>query len=668
MKLCMSCGSPVAAFAESCPQCGTPLKSRTDNLIGTVLADKYRIEAHLGEGGMCDVYRARHSLIGKQVAVKVLKPELAADPKIAQRFEQEALAASRVRHPHAIDVTDFGVDQRNRPFIVMELVEGKTIGELLRQIGPFTVERTAGILRQVAGALEAAHSAGVIHRDIKPDNIMIAEYEGGDWVEVADFGVAKIQEDVNRRAALTGANFIIGTPRYMSPEQCEEKPVDARSDIYSLGVVVYEMLTGDAPFEGNSTRLLIAHSTEPPMPLSLKRPDVPPAVEAVVMRALHKDPSRRPQSALEFSQEFSEAAGLSQPLDDETLASGALSRASVPVGAASALIAEAEDADNEATLVRKRRREVEERKHLPETLPDLADADPYNTNPEMPRSKANSARYPAARVTSAEADEATSSPVINRVADVNRAADINHKADMNRAGRPGRSGGRRKTAILYGSVLAIAFIVGLIAFLVTRDTAGQNSAEPPAPANSQQAASEPAPAPTSNAQVAEDGVDSTPEPLTNVTQPQEERPPPPSEPARLSAAQMTAIQRQVAATLDGWATTMEKRDLKSHLTYYAPKVDIYYLKRGVNRNYVREDRARALAIYDDLNFQFSNVNVKVVDNQGRRAVATFDKRWDFKGQRNSSGSVREIVWLEKSGGKWRITGERDWKVHYLNTE
>ena len=113
---------------------------------------------------------------------------------------------------------------------------------------------------------------------------------------------------------------------------------------------------------------------------------------------------------------------------------------------------------------------------------------------------------------------------------------------------------------------------------------------------------------------------------------------------------------------------MEKRDLNSHLSFYAPKVDIYYLKRGVNRDYVREDRARALAVYDDLNFQFSNVNVKVLDNRGRRAVATFDKRWDFKGQRNSSGSVREMVWLERSGGKWRITGERDWKVHYLNNE
>jgi serine/threonine-protein kinase len=227
---------------------------------------------------MCNVYRARHVLIGKQVAIKSLKPELAADPKIAERFKQEALAASRVRHPNAIDVTDYGVDKNNVPFIVMELVNGSTLGQAIRGEGPFTVERAANILRQVCGALEVAHQVGVIHRDIKPDNILISEHEGQDWVEVTDFGVAKIQEDVNRRAPLTGANFIIGTPRYMSPEQCEGRPVDARSDIYSLAVVVYEMLTGDVPFDGNSTRLLIAHSTEPPAPLRDKRPDISPEV------------------------------------------------------------------------------------------------------------------------------------------------------------------------------------------------------------------------------------------------------------------------------------------------------------------------------------------------------------------------------------------------------
>ncbi len=286
------------------------MRGAAGRLTGTMLADKYQIEHLLGSGGMCEVYRARHSGIGKEVAVKILKPELAADPKIAERFEQEARASSRVRHPNAINVTDYGIAKNKTPYLVMELIEGHTVRELLREFGPFPVPRVVHILGQVCGALEAAHSVGVIHRDIKPDNIIISEYDGRDWVEVVDFGVAKIQEDFNRRSALTGANFIIGTPRYMSPEQCEEQPVDARSDIYSLGIVVYEMLAGQAPFDGgSSTRLLMAHVAEPPPPLRQKRPDISPEIESIVMRALEKNPDRRPQSAMEFARDFERAAG-----------------------------------------------------------------------------------------------------------------------------------------------------------------------------------------------------------------------------------------------------------------------------------------------------------------------------------------------------------------------
>jgi len=253
------------------------LRAQTDGLTGRLLAGKYRIEERLGYGGMCDVYRATHEAMGKQVAVKTLKPALAADPTIAQRFEQEARAASLIHHPHAINVMDYGIAEDNVPFIVMEFVRGVTLGELLRQEGAQSVERAADILRQASGALDAAHAVGVVHRDIKPDNIIIAEYDGSDWVEVVDFGVAKVLEDVNRRGSLTGANIIVGTPRYMSPEQCEEKPVDARSDIYSLGIVLYEILSGEAPFKGDSsTRLLVAHASEPPEPLRNKRPDLSP--------------------------------------------------------------------------------------------------------------------------------------------------------------------------------------------------------------------------------------------------------------------------------------------------------------------------------------------------------------------------------------------------------
>jgi serine/threonine-protein kinase len=292
--------------------------------------------------------------MGKQFALKILKPELASDKRIAERFEQEARAASLIHHPHAISVVDYGHCETGIHFIVMELVDGNTLGDLLRRNGPLPVGRAAVILRQTASALDAAHAVGVVHRDIKPDNIILAEYDGSIWVKVVDFGVAKIQEDVNRRARLTGANIIVGTPRYMSPEQCEERPVDARSDIYSLGVVLYEMLSGEAPFEGNSSmRLLMAHTSEPPPPLREKRPDLSRDIETVVMSALEKEPARRPQSSGEFAARFERAAGTEQAGSATTDRSSAFSRILVPLGEPESAGPPDED---ERTLVRPRQK------------------------------------------------------------------------------------------------------------------------------------------------------------------------------------------------------------------------------------------------------------------------------------------------------------------------
>src|SRR5256714_8832730 len=334
MRLCYDCGSPIPASSDQCPRCGTRTGEPPDPLVGTVFTDKYEIEAKLGSGGMCDVYRARHVRIGKAVAIKFLRPEFAADPKVAERFEREARAASLVRHPNAISIMDYGVAAGNTPFLVMELVEGATVRELLKQHGAMTVERVAGIIAQACGALEAAHSVGVIHRDIKPENIIVSEYDGRDWVEVVDFGIAKMQEDVSRRAALTAANLIIGTPRYMSPEQAKEQTVDARSDIYSFGVVVYEMLAGTPPFSGGSaTRLLIAHTVEPPPPLNTQRPDIPPAVAAVGMRALEKDPARRQQSAAQVAPEFAGAVAAANPPGIQATQASTTGRPNAPLTA-----------------------------------------------------------------------------------------------------------------------------------------------------------------------------------------------------------------------------------------------------------------------------------------------------------------------------------------------
>jgi serine/threonine protein kinase len=279
-----------------------------DSLIGQTLGEKYRIEEEIGAGGMCLVYRATQTLIGKTVALKVLRPQLAVDQDIVRRFEQEATALGRLHHPHAINVFDFGFTPQGSPYLVMDFIGGQTLTEILRQEGPLPVARANKLLGQVCGALQAAHAEGIIHRDIKPDNILVSEADGEDWVTVVDFGVAKIQEDINQKSALTGAGIIIGTPRYMSPEQSEGRTIDLRSDIYSLGVVLYEMLAGEAPFnDDSSTRLLIKHLTELPPPLRERWPEIPAEIEAVVMRALAKDPDERPASALELSEAFEQA-------------------------------------------------------------------------------------------------------------------------------------------------------------------------------------------------------------------------------------------------------------------------------------------------------------------------------------------------------------------------
>ena len=317
-------GTPIPTDSKpEIPLAGSLLSHKSDSprtngtsLVGQTLSDKYLIEEELGRGGMCTVYKATHVFMGKSVAIKVLRPQLAEDSKIVERFEQEAQAASRILNPHAINVMDFGVTQHGSPFMVMDYIQGETLCDVLKKYGALTVTRAAGILQQVATALDAAHAQGVIHRDIKPENIILSEYDGRDWATVLDFGIAKLREDVNQKPNLTAENLIIGTPKYMSPEQAENKTVDFRTDIYSLGVVLYEMLPGEAPFGGDSsTRFLIKHICETPPYLREKRPDISPEVEVVVMRALLKDPEQRQQSALELSRDFATSAGVPETVN-----------------------------------------------------------------------------------------------------------------------------------------------------------------------------------------------------------------------------------------------------------------------------------------------------------------------------------------------------------------
>ncbi|HYN85218.1 MAG TPA: protein kinase [Pyrinomonadaceae bacterium] len=326
MKKCPKCGREYEDANTLCPSDGTVLKKEGDDLIGRTLIGKYRIEEKLSEGGMGAVYRGTHVLMEKTVAVKVLHPALAADDKIVARFTREAKAASRITHPHALVVTDFGEDEEGVVFLVMEYLRGRTLKQIVRHDGPMTLVRAAEIVRQVAGALDAAHSEGVVHRDLKSDNIMLEESQGGgDWAKVLDFGIAKIIEpEGSIDPELTAPNLIIGTPQYMSPEQCgQASEIDTRSDIYSLGIIVYEMLAGHVPFTGDSpTAIMMKHIQEPPPSLLEERDDLPASVARNVERALAKRPEDRFQTAGALAEALAQSA-LEKPAAATTAATAA---------------------------------------------------------------------------------------------------------------------------------------------------------------------------------------------------------------------------------------------------------------------------------------------------------------------------------------------------------
>ena len=313
MKACPKCGAEYPDTTTLCPADGVALEKTDDSLLGQTLAGKYLIEERLSEGGMGTVYRGTHVLMGKTVAVKVLRPSLAADEKIVARFSREARAASKISHPHALSVTDFGEAENGVVFLVMEYLSGMTLKEIIRQDGPMPLPRAVELLRQIGGALDEAHREGVVHRDLKSDNIMLLSSSGTDYAKVLDFGIAKIKEPEGEyNPGLTAPDLVIGTPQYMSPEQCSQSPdIDARSDIYSLGVILYEMLVGHVPFAGGSpTEIMLKHLQHPAPSVLDERSDVPEAVGRVVARAMEKRPEDRYETVGKLVEDFTIAAGM----------------------------------------------------------------------------------------------------------------------------------------------------------------------------------------------------------------------------------------------------------------------------------------------------------------------------------------------------------------------
>ena len=331
MKYCSTCHKTYPTDYNVCPADQTALQSAHELQPGMIIRNKYEILDRIGVGGMGVVYRARHLTFNEVCAIKIVNDVIAGDANFLQRFQKEAVVTRKLRHPNAVRVDDFDYTDDGRPFIVMELVEGKNIGEILQEEGPFRVPRAVRIATQVARALGVAHKLGVVHRDIKPGNILLTtDEQGQETAKVLDFGIAKLREvagDANAGMTMTG--MVVGTPLYMSPEQFMGKKageeIDGRTDLYSLGVVLYQMVTAQLPFEGDTLYSLMMQHVEgrvrPPHEL-VPELHIPEPLSRVILKSIDKAREQRFQTAEEF------IAALDQVARDDPTTSGQAAKSS----------------------------------------------------------------------------------------------------------------------------------------------------------------------------------------------------------------------------------------------------------------------------------------------------------------------------------------------------
>lgn len=315
-KACPECGANCIVGGQYCPYCGFPIgavaTNRDDHLIGKVLPGGYQVLELVGIGGMGRVYRAQQQALGRTVAVKVIHPHLLANENSLARFLTEARAMSHLNHPNSVSVIDFGKTSSDEPYLVMEFLRGSNLAQVQVAEGPLPLPRIVNVLKQVLVALGEAHAHQIIHRDLKPENIVLEPMRrGGDFVKVVDFGLAKLKAGPPG-TSITSPGIVCGTPDYMAPEQGRGDEIDGRSDLYAVGVVLFWLLTGRLPFEGNSpTQVVLMHIKNPiPDPRDLvPQRNLPDPIVQVVFKALAKSPSKRYQDANEFADALESAIG-----------------------------------------------------------------------------------------------------------------------------------------------------------------------------------------------------------------------------------------------------------------------------------------------------------------------------------------------------------------------
>lgn len=602
MKICPTCQRCYDDDASECVETGhPPLRTARP---GTVrIAERYEIERLLGRGGTGTVFLARHLELERPVAIELLRPEVVADPEASERFRREARAIARIRHPNVADIYDYGMLPEGEAYIVMELVEGETLRQLIDLSGALAIPAAAEIGRQIAEGVGAAHKSGVIHRDLKPSNIILTRELGRPLVKIVDFSIAKPEPASDTARTASGA--MLGTPRDLYPEQSDGRPPDVPSDIYNLGMILYQMLAGRAPFkDATPGALALSQTQSEPRPLQALRPDVPEALGWLVMQTLHQNPARRPQSAAEIASRL-------RPFE----------------------ATEAKDVGPESGKP-----------------PPPAPVSEFSSSPEP-------AAEPEIELILAPLDHGAS-----RAAEVGREREIGREPHWRSFDTAERGVGERsrRPELLSGTILGALAVAALVVWWMIDVTPTQTRAARAAPGPS--ASPRPAVAPEPAQELAPSPVEARPSPLPTGAP----SPPPTPSPGPRSVTPRPAramdARGELRQALDGWIAATNAGDVPSAMRFYMPRVDTFYLAHNVSSAFVQAEKRRLFGGARRIDVQADPPQINT-DRAGQSATMWFRKTYSIEGPRVSRRGevVQELRWVKTAAG-WKIVGERDARV------